>query len=266
MGSKTMDFTTSTNASSRIASTRSRTRSNRRGGRVLRARAASGDEASSAETKRGLTAACAALGRGERDARERTLELARALEEAAAIDGRVDAFDATSVSGKWSLLASVATTKGEAEERRRLEGVVGAALTDASGSGGRGEEDGASTTGGGDVMQRIKSFFVRSRGNFQDLDIDAKTAENRAEFDAFGGATKLTVSLRGECEVDPARANRLNVRFREVEIALGSSARGFKASLDAFEPRGWLDTTYIDDDLRVGRGDKGSVFVAARRG
>jgi len=27
------------------------------------------------------------------------------------------------------------------------------------------------------------------------------------------------------------------------------------------ERRGWLETTYLDADLRVGRGDKGSVFV-----
>jgi len=29
--------------------------------------------------------------------------------------------------------------------------------------------------------------------------------------------------------------------------------------------QGWVETTYLDDDLRVGRGDKGSIFVAARR-
>ena len=30
--------------------------------------------------------------------------------------------------------------------------------------------------------------------------------------------------------------------------------------------QGWVDTTYLDDDLRIGRGDKGSVFVTARQG
>lgn len=29
--------------------------------------------------------------------------------------------------------------------------------------------------------------------------------------------------------------------------------------------RRWVDTTYVDDELRVGRGDKGSIFVAARK-
>jgi hypothetical protein len=26
-----------------------------------------------------------------------------------------------------------------------------------------------------------------------------------------------------------------------------------------------METTYVDDDLRTGRGDKGSIFIAARR-
>lgn len=30
--------------------------------------------------------------------------------------------------------------------------------------------------------------------------------------------------------------------------------------------QGWVDTTYLDEDTRIGRGDKGSVFVTARKG
>ena len=30
--------------------------------------------------------------------------------------------------------------------------------------------------------------------------------------------------------------------------------------------RGVLETTYLDDDLRVGRGDKGNTFVLVRAG
>lgn len=29
--------------------------------------------------------------------------------------------------------------------------------------------------------------------------------------------------------------------------------------------QGWIQTTYLDDELRVGRGDKGSIFLAARQ-
>ena len=30
--------------------------------------------------------------------------------------------------------------------------------------------------------------------------------------------------------------------------------------------QGWVDTTYLDSDFRIGRGDKGSVFVTQRQG
>jgi PAP_fibrillin len=34
--------------------------------------------------------------------------------------------------------------------------------------------------------------------------------------------------------------------------------------LDNREQSGWLDTTYLDQELRIGRGNEGSVFVLAK--
>ncbi len=34
--------------------------------------------------------------------------------------------------------------------------------------------------------------------------------------------------------------------------------------LSIFNPEGWLDTTYVDDRHRIGRDDKGNVFVLER--
>lgn len=30
------------------------------------------------------------------------------------------------------------------------------------------------------------------------------------------------------------------------------------------KPRGYIITTFLDEDMRVGRGDKGSIFVTTR--
>jgi PAP_fibrillin len=30
------------------------------------------------------------------------------------------------------------------------------------------------------------------------------------------------------------------------------------------DQKGWLDITYLDDDLRIGRGNQGSVFVLTK--
>ena len=35
-------------------------------------------------------------------------------------------------------------------------------------------------------------------------------------------------------------------------------------SIESREQQGWLEITYIDDDLRIGRGNEGSVFVLAK--
>ncbi|MFS8886177.1 PAP/fibrillin family protein [Synechococcus sp. H70.2] len=39
-----------------------------------------------------------------------------------------------------------------------------------------------------------------------------------------------------------------------------------KVDLLRREPTGWLDITYLDEDLRIGRGNEGSVFVLQRVG
>jgi hypothetical protein len=34
--------------------------------------------------------------------------------------------------------------------------------------------------------------------------------------------------------------------------------------LSIFNPEGWLDITYVDQDMRVGRDDKGNIYVLER--
>jgi hypothetical protein len=34
--------------------------------------------------------------------------------------------------------------------------------------------------------------------------------------------------------------------------------------IKAFSPSGYIDTTYLDGELRLSKGDKGSIFVARR--
>ncbi|HAX76849.1 MAG TPA: fibrillin, partial [Cyanobacteria bacterium UBA11372] len=35
--------------------------------------------------------------------------------------------------------------------------------------------------------------------------------------------------------------------------------------IESREQRGWLDITYLDEDLRIGRGNEGSVFVLTKK-
>ncbi|MGB7709661.1 MAG: PAP/fibrillin family protein [Microcoleus sp.] len=48
------------------------------------------------------------------------------------------------------------------------------------------------------------------------------------------------------------------------EIESGKKFVAVDFGLDAREQQGWLDITYLDSDLRIGRGNEGSVFVLTK--
>ena len=48
------------------------------------------------------------------------------------------------------------------------------------------------------------------------------------------------------------------------QIETGKKFAAIDISLDSREQQGWLDITYLDDDLRIGRGNEGSVFVLTK--
>lgn len=48
------------------------------------------------------------------------------------------------------------------------------------------------------------------------------------------------------------------------QIQMGKQFAAIDFSSDNREQQGWLDITYLDDDLRIGRGNEGSVFVLTR--
>ena len=50
--------------------------------------------------------------------------------------------------------------------------------------------------------------------------------------------------------------------IRQIESGAKFTAIDF--SLDSRNQQGWLDITYLDEDLRIGRGNEGSVFVLAK--
>lgn len=48
------------------------------------------------------------------------------------------------------------------------------------------------------------------------------------------------------------------------EIKAGNKFRAIDFAITNREQRGWLDITYLDQDLRIGRGNEGSVFVLTK--
>jgi len=48
------------------------------------------------------------------------------------------------------------------------------------------------------------------------------------------------------------------------QIEAGKKFTAIDFGLDSRNQQGWLDITYLDDDLRIGRGNEGSVFVLSK--
>ena len=48
------------------------------------------------------------------------------------------------------------------------------------------------------------------------------------------------------------------------QIEAGKKPLAAKVEIDPNRPPGWLDITYLDEDLRIGRGNRGSVFVLTK--
>ncbi|MEO1433873.1 MAG: PAP/fibrillin family protein, partial [Cyanobacteria bacterium J06633_8] len=48
------------------------------------------------------------------------------------------------------------------------------------------------------------------------------------------------------------------------EIESGKKFLAIDFPITSNEQQGWLDITYLDNDLRIGRGNQGSVFVLSK--
>ncbi|TFJ87048.1 hypothetical protein NSK_001382 [Nannochloropsis salina CCMP1776] len=60
------------------------------------------------------------------------------------------------------------------------------------------------------------------------------------------------------------KGHRQDVQFTSAKVDVG----GFKVTfphMDVFGVNGWLDTTFVDEHIRICRGNRGSIFVLTRR-
>lgn len=81
---------------------------------------------------------------------------------------------------------------------------------------------------------------------------------------------------------EPVNERRVNVKFERSitglqrlisyqsstdfiqQIESGKTFPALDFSIENRDQQGWLDITYLDDDLRIGRGNEGSVFVLTK--
>ncbi|MEG3437591.1 PAP/fibrillin family protein [Pannus brasiliensis CCIBt3594] len=114
---------------------------------------------------------------------------------------------------------------------------------------------------------------------YQYIDADSAKLYNIAE---IVGVPLLEGTIAVAATFEPMSDRRVAVKFersilgfqrflnyrspREFieSIESGQKFPPFDFSIENREQRGWLEITYLDEDLRVGRGNEGSVFVLAK--
>lgn len=98
-----------------------------------------------------------------------------------------------------------------------------------------------------------KGGFPRIGAIVQTIDLTTSSAENSEVVSYFG----IKVPRKVTAALTPQTNRLTNVQFKRFSLG----PVGFDAP-DSF--RGFLDITYVDDEVRLTRGDKGNIFVLTR--
>jgi hypothetical protein len=103
-------------------------------------------------------------------------------------------------------------------------------------------------------MKRPPPFRPRPR-ILQHIDVASLAAKNEEWL--FGGLLKNGVRAKLTPRSD---GKTVDVGFTQFQIGWA------RINVDPAKFKGYLETTFLDDELRISRGDKGNVFVLVREG
>ncbi|MCO5577345.1 hypothetical protein L7F22_031174 [Adiantum nelumboides] len=107
--------------------------------------------------------------------------------------------------------------------------------------------------------------FITLGDFLQTIDADKNRAANMITF-SVAGLGMLSGALTIEASFVVSSATRVDIKFEKSTIVplLKLFQKNYDMLLNIFNPEGWLEITYIDDEMRVGRDDKGNIFVLER--
>jgi hypothetical protein len=100
----------------------------------------------------------------------------------------------------------------------------------------------------------------------QSIDIHKRRVRNVVVFDVLGNRqARVTLTVNIDFTVDDRDdPRRVHVKFQSTRCKVGNLPSSWDIPLGILGPRGWLRTVYIDHDMRITRGHKGSVFILTR--
>jgi len=102
----------------------------------------------------------------------------------------------------------------------------------------------------------------------QTIDLKKRRVRNLVTFGipSLPGGKSRRASLTVDVDFTPDATNprRVNVKFQACRVVVPKTPIDVNFPLGFIGPTGWLQTNYIDDNVRITRGHKGSVFVLKR--
>ncbi|OIW18181.1 hypothetical protein TanjilG_31301 [Lupinus angustifolius] len=109
--------------------------------------------------------------------------------------------------------------------------------------------------------------FISLDEFFQNIDIAKSKAVNVIKFSAMG-LNLLSGKLSIEASFKIASTTRVDINSENSTITPDQLMNVFRKNYDLllgiFNPEGWLEITYVDESMRIGRDDKGNIFVLER--
>uniref|UniRef100_A0A803PJB4 Plastid lipid-associated protein/fibrillin conserved domain-containing protein n=1 Tax=Cannabis sativa TaxID=3483 RepID=A0A803PJB4_CANSA len=109
--------------------------------------------------------------------------------------------------------------------------------------------------------------FISLGDFFQTIDVAKSKAVNVIKFNVRG-FKMLDGQLTIEASFKIASISRVEINYDHSTIIPDQLMNMFRKNYDLllgiFNPEGWLEITYVDDILRIGRDDKGNIFILER--
>ncbi|XAR62324.1 hypothetical protein NMG60_11017047 [Bertholletia excelsa] len=107
-----------------------------------------------------------------------------------------------------------------------------------------------------------------SLGDFsQFIDVAQGKAVNVIKFNVRG-LNLFNGQLKIEASFTTASESRVDIKYENSTVTPNQLMNMFRKNYDLllsiFNPEGWLEITYVDETLRIGRDDKGNIFILER--
>lgn len=112
------------------------------------------------------------------------------------------------------------------------------------------------------IATSTKSGFVNLGEFLQVVDADRKESRNIVHFEVLTG-TSGTFTINASYEVESPTRVMVTTTGSSLEPVAFEKLLGTNKPLllQIFDPEGYLDITYLDESIRIGRDNKGHVFV-----